>query len=122
MKVFYKVRYLFLLLATFSINALSAQDTIPTPNKNPNDSTTHYKTDIEELYKLKPIDKGEASISIAGFKSTTLRESPGIVTLILGEEIKNSGAKDLFDVLRNVPGFDFALDVTPTLTVNTTSY
>ncbi len=117
MKFFYKAHYLFLLVVMFSSNSISAQDTIPTPNKNPIDSTTHYITDIEELYKLKPIDKGEASISIAGFKSTTLRESPGIVTLILGEEIKNSGAKDLFDVLRNVPGFDFALDVTPTLTV-----
>ena len=117
MKPLNKIKqFLFVLIAVIS-NTLAAQDIIPQPNKDKIDSTTLYKTDIEELYKLKPIDKGEASISIAGFKSTTLRESPGIVTLILGEEIKNSGAKDLVDVLRSVPGFDFALDVTPTLTV-----
>ena len=119
MKTLTKAISFFTFIYIFCINSLSAQDTIPKIDKkdNPIDSTTLYKTDIEELYKLKPVDKGEASISIAGFKSTTLRESPGIVTLILGEEIKNSGAKDLVDVLRSVPGFDFALDVTPTLTV-----
>ncbi|GAB4493291.1 MAG: TonB-dependent receptor [Raineya sp.] len=78
---------------------------------------TFYNPDFEELLELERLDKGEASVSIAGFKSTTLRETPGIVTLITAEEIKNSGAKDLLDVLRMVPGFDFAMDIQPVLTV-----
>jgi outer membrane receptor for ferrienterochelin and colicin len=115
MKFFQIISYFLVVLCVLCLNTLFAQDTLSKPDKK--DSTTLYTSNIEELYKLKPIDKGEASISIAGFKATTLRESPGIVTLILGDEIRHSGAKDLFDVFRNVPGFDFALDVTPTISV-----
>lgn len=50
-------------------------------------------------------------ISVAAQRSSTLRESPGIVSLITQEDIKNSGAQDLIDVLRLVPGFDFNPDV-----------
>jgi outer membrane receptor for ferrienterochelin and colicin len=39
------------------------------------------------------------------------RETPGIISLITEEEIKNSGARDLIDVLRLIPGIDFGVDV-----------
>lgn len=39
------------------------------------------------------------------------REAPGIVTVITREEIINSGARNLIDVLRLVPGLDFGVDV-----------
>lgn len=39
------------------------------------------------------------------------REAPGIVTVITREEILNSGARNLIDVLRLVPGLDFGVDV-----------
>jgi outer membrane cobalamin receptor len=39
------------------------------------------------------------------------RESPAIVTVINREEIRNSGARDLTDVLRLVPGFDVMQDL-----------
>jgi len=38
---------------------------------------------------------------------TNLRESPGIVSVITESEIKNSGARDLIDILNLVPGIDF---------------
>lgn len=41
----------------------------------------------------------------------TAREAPGIVTVITREEILNSGARSLVDVLRLVPGLDFGVDV-----------
>ncbi len=41
----------------------------------------------------------------------TAREAPGIVTVITREEIINSGARSLVDVLRLVPGLDFGVDV-----------
>jgi outer membrane receptor for ferrienterochelin and colicin len=41
----------------------------------------------------------------------TTRESPSIVTLVTEEEIRKSGARDLIDVLRLVPGFEFGMDV-----------
>jgi len=52
---------------------------------------------LEDLLNIK--------VTIAsGSKGMTLRESPGIVTLITKEEIFNSGARDLIDVLNLVPG------------------
>ncbi len=47
----------------------------------------------------------------SGIKALTLRESPGIVSVITEEEIQNSGARDLIDVLRLVPGIEFGTDV-----------
>ncbi|MBI4397340.1 MAG: TonB-dependent receptor plug domain-containing protein, partial [Elusimicrobia bacterium] len=48
---------------------------------------------------------------IASKKSLSTRETPGIVTLLSQEEISNSGARDLIDILRLVPGFEFGVDV-----------
>jgi outer membrane receptor for ferrienterochelin and colicin len=42
------------------------------------------------------------------------RDAPAILTVISEKEILNSGARDLIDVLRLVPGFDFGVD-----TINT---
>ena len=50
-------------------------------------------------------------ISVATKKALTLRESPGIVTLITQDEIRNSGAHDLMELLRTVPGLYFGVDV-----------
>jgi outer membrane receptor for ferrienterochelin and colicin len=49
-------------------------------------------------------------ITVASTKAMTTRESPGIVTLVTREEILSSGARDLLDVLKMVPGFSFASD------------
>jgi outer membrane cobalamin receptor len=43
------------------------------------------------------------------------REAPGIITVITREEIHDLGARDLIDVLRYVPGFDFNADIEGTL-------
>lgn len=58
---------------------------------------------IDELLKMKT--------SVASKSSLTPRETPGIISIITGEEILKSGARDLIDVLRLVPGFDFGYDV-----------
>lgn len=43
--------------------------------------------------------------------SASQREAPGIVTIVTRQEIANSGARDLIDVLRLVPGFEFGVDL-----------
>lgn len=53
----------------------------------------------------------KAELAIASRLGTTAREAPGVVTLITAEEIEQSGARDLVDLLRLVPGFDFGVDV-----------
>jgi outer membrane cobalamin receptor len=50
-------------------------------------------------------------VTVASQKAMTTRESPGIISLVTREEILASGARDLIDVLRLVPGFDFASDI-----------
>jgi outer membrane cobalamin receptor len=51
------------------------------------------------------------SLTVSSSKAMTTRETPGIISLITAEEIENSGARDLIDVLRLVPGFDVAQDL-----------
>jgi outer membrane receptor for ferrienterochelin and colicin len=51
------------------------------------------------------------STKVASGFSLSSRETPGILTVITAEEIQNSGARDLTDVLRMIPGFDIAQDL-----------
>lgn len=46
----------------------------------------------------------------SGFSLTT-RETPGIVSVISREDLENSGARDITDVLRLIPGFDISQDL-----------
>ncbi len=59
---------------------------------------------LEDLLNL------EVTVASAN-KGLTLRESPGIITLVTAEEIRNMGARDLIDILRLIPGVDFGVDV-----------
>lgn len=51
----------------------------------------------------------DVPINVASRTALSQRESPGILTVIYGDEIRRSGARNLEDVLRQVPGFDFRL-------------
>src|SRR6187401_2114331 len=51
------------------------------------------------------------NVAVSSKNGLTTRETPGIITLITAEEIQNSGARDLTDVLRLVPGFDVLQDL-----------
>jgi outer membrane receptor protein involved in Fe transport len=53
----------------------------------------------------------KAETTVASIRPATVRETPGVVTIITRDEIVRSGARDLIDVLRNVPGFSFGMDV-----------
>jgi outer membrane cobalamin receptor len=50
-------------------------------------------------------------IGVTSARHQSFRESPGIVTVITAQEIADSGARDLIDVLQMVPGFAFGVDV-----------
>jgi outer membrane receptor protein involved in Fe transport len=58
---------------------------------------------IDELMNIKT--------SVSSKKALTPSESPGIISVITEEEIHNSGARNLMDVLRLVPGIEFGYDV-----------
>ncbi len=59
--------------------------------------------DLERLLSLE--------VTVASLKALSLRESPGIVSVVTRDEMLSMGARDLLDVLRLVPGFFFGVDV-----------
>jgi outer membrane cobalamin receptor len=82
------------------------------------DSAAIYNMSLEELLQLKSTSISSeleglinSLIGVASKKPLSLRKSPSIISLITREEIYRSGARDLIDVLRLVPGFDFGVDV-----------
>lgn len=58
---------------------------------------------LEELLNVK--------VTVASGVQDLITDAPGVVSIITSEEIRYSGARDLIDVLRKVPGLDFAQDV-----------
>jgi outer membrane receptor for ferrienterochelin and colicin len=58
---------------------------------------------VDDLLKMK--------ITISSKSALTPRESPGIVSVVTADEIRNSGARDLIDILNLVPGFHFGYDL-----------
>lgn len=72
------------------------------------DSLLKMSTYTEESELQKILNK---SLTVSSSKALSTRETPGIVSVISAEEIQNSGARDLIDILRMVPGFDVAQDL-----------
>ena len=56
-------------------------------------------------------------VNVASQKSLSIRETPGIVTVITKEDIENAGANDMIEVLRMVPGFFFGADVSEVVSI-----
>ncbi|MCB4792667.1 MAG: TonB-dependent receptor plug domain-containing protein [Elusimicrobia bacterium] len=65
----------------------------------------------DDLLSMSLEDLLSMKITVASVKGNTVRESPGIVTLITRDEIVNSGAQNITDILRLVPGIGFGVDV-----------
>ena len=65
------------------------------------------KSDASDL----PAELEEEKVSITGQKEILLKDAPATVSVINEEDILRSGARDLMDVLRLVPGFEFGTDV-----------
>lgn len=66
--------------------------------------------DTADLYSLSLLELRNIKVTAATKTEVSLRETPGIVTVITQEEIEASGARDFIDVLRLVPGFEFGQD------------
>ena len=80
--------------------------------------TVSFSQDLDSLLNLsaftaesdlqKALNKGT---TVSSSKALTLRETPGIISVMSSEEIQNTGARDLTDLLRLIPGFDIAQDL-----------
>ncbi len=62
---------------------------------------------LEDLLNM-PVD-------VASRVPKSRRTSPGVISTITREEIANSGARDLIDVLRLIPGIEFGVDILGTV-------
>ena len=110
---------LFFLLCLSGSFAFSQTDTLKiATDSTKKDTLSYYDMSLEQLLNLKGHDLPtelekliNSLISVASKKPLNIRESPSIVSLITVDEIKASGARDLIDVLRLVPGIDFGVDV-----------
>lgn len=71
------------------------------------DSLMNLNAFTEESDLQKMLNK---NVSVSSQNLST-RETPGIISVVTAEEIQNSGARDMIDVLRLVPGFDVAQDL-----------
>lgn len=80
-----------------SCEKVSITDLVPSSAKDENEDDALKVFDMQ--------------VSTATHKATCAKQAASIVTVISGEEILNMGARDLMDVLRLVPGFDFGVDV-----------
>lgn len=56
------------------------------------------------------VDEAHVTSQVASFAVTKLKDSPAVVTVLGGEDIRNSGARDLIDILSLVPGFFIGAD------------
>jgi outer membrane cobalamin receptor len=98
--VFKKLFKVVLLIFLLCPGKICAQDQATTP---PDTVKNFYELSLEELWNYQ--------VEIASKKSQSQSEAPSIVTVITSEEIQKYGYKDLADVLRMVPGFEFGVDV-----------
>jgi len=68
------------------------------------------QTDSLKISELNRDDILKMKTTVASKTELTPRETPGIVSIVTREEIQQSGARDLIEVLRMVPGINFAYD------------
>lgn len=93
--------------ALLAATTASAQPAQPGPTTN---ADAELGT-LEGIEDLNLDDLMGLEVTVASLKAMSLRESPGIVSVITREELQRSGARDLIDVLRTVPGFFVGVDV-----------
>ncbi|WP_244227354.1 TonB-dependent receptor plug domain-containing protein [Corallococcus aberystwythensis] len=86
--------------------------TAPEPTLDPGPPET---PSADEQREIRLEDEPEVHSQVASFAITKLHDSPAVVTAITAEEIRASGARDLMDVLLQVPGFFFGVDVSGTV-------
>src|SRR5881628_3388115 len=66
---------------------------------------------IKDITDVSLDDLLQTDVDVASKVPTTFREVPGVITVVTREEIMDSGARDLEDVLQLVPGFSLGVDV-----------
>ncbi len=97
------MKFIYFFLLYFLTFSLFGQN-----NENTNEKTSES---IDNLLEMNLDDLLNIDVSVATKKKTSIRETPGIISVITKDDIKKSGARDLIDLLIKVPGLNFGTDV-----------
>ena len=98
-------RFLFLSIVFVLVFSGSSQD-----STSPGASVTKDQV-LDDLLELSLEELMDIPVTVATKTEMTQRESPGIISVVTREEIINSGARDMIDVLRLIPGISMETDV-----------
>jgi outer membrane cobalamin receptor len=85
------------------LRALTAEQLMDLPFEDLMFVASHLGISIDDLL--------DASTTVSSKKAMSARETPGIISVITRQDIQNSGAQDLADLLRTIPGIYFGYDV-----------
>ncbi|MCE9673869.1 TonB-dependent receptor plug domain-containing protein [Myxococcus stipitatus] len=99
---------LLLMLLAGAPPALAQWEDVPPPAAARPPSPTPPTEGTAESVPLE--EDSDVHSQVASFAITKLRDSPAVVTSMTSEEIRNSGARDLMDLLLQIPGFFFGVD------------
>jgi outer membrane cobalamin receptor len=108
-----------IILAFTQVNAMGASD-VRTMNRRQLKSLSHDQLldlPLEDLvYVASKLgvsidDLLDATTTVSSKTALSTRETPGIISVISRQDIINSGAQDLADILRTIPGIYFGYDV-----------
>ncbi|TAF32271.1 MAG: hypothetical protein EAZ57_09220 [Cytophagales bacterium] len=91
---------LLILLLGSNVMGIFAQDTL----------STIYIPGIEDLINKKE-EEDQLLVTLATGSEISLEEAPSIISVVTQKDIQHYGCRDLADVLRLVPGFEFGVDV-----------
>jgi outer membrane cobalamin receptor len=104
MNLYRYVATLFLILC-FGVTFAQEEDTT---------STTDSLPSFRELMNMDVVinqDLMNVPVSVAGQKDQYLQEAPSIISVVTKQDIATFGYRDISEVLRMVPGFEFGYDV-----------
>ncbi len=93
--------------------ALAALAALAAPSAARAQDAAAPAADELELFQLDAALAKETTV--ASRRARTIRETPGVVTVLSRDEILASGARDLAELLRRVPGFQLGVDVESTI-------
>jgi outer membrane receptor protein involved in Fe transport len=84
------------------IMQMSLEDLLALPFEDLLSLANKLGVSIDDLLKMKT--------TVASKTAINPRETPGIISIITDEEIENSGARDLIDVIKLIPGVNIQFD------------
>ncbi len=104
--------FIFILFAENAFCQKNADTIVITDSTDLSDYSLEELSKLKSRYKATDIEKNiSQAIEAASHKALPLRKTPSIISVITEDDILKSGARELMDVFKLIPGIDFNVDV-----------